>query len=103
MDHQVIWTDPAIDDLQAVVIAIAQDNSQRARLVGDSILDHADVLATFPRLGPIYEATGGQPVRVIFCDPYQIFYRVFDDQRSVEIMHVRHAVRQSPRFRPSST
>lgn len=94
MDHKVIWTDPAIDDLQAIVSAMAQNDPQRAQGRGNAILDHTDVLATFPRLGPVYETTGEQPVRVIFCDPYQIFYRILDDQHCVEIMHVRHAVRQ---------
>lgn len=33
-------------------------------------------------------------LRVIFCEPYQIFYRILADQHCVEILHVRHAVRQ---------
>jgi plasmid stabilization system protein ParE len=38
MDHKVIWTDPAIEDLRAIVAAIAQADSHRAQELGNTIM-----------------------------------------------------------------
>lgn len=98
MDYKVIWTDPAIDDLHQIVAALAPVNPDHARGTGHAILDHAEVLASFPWLGPVYEADAAHPVRVIFTGSHHVFYRVLESPRIVEIMHVRHTARRPPRF-----
>ncbi len=96
MDCKVIWTDPAISDLQGLVSFLAVNSPDQARVKGNLILDHTEVLASFPFIGPVYEASRVPPVREILCGPYRIFYRVHEDQRVAEIMHVRHGSRADP-------
>ena len=96
MDYQVIWTDPALEDLQNIVTFIATNNINSARRLGDHIIDHTDLLTSFPNMGTAYDSTGQLPVRETVCTPYRIFYRVNEDRRIVEIMHIRHSARSEP-------
>ena len=96
MDYKVIWTDPAIADLQGLVAFRATNDPDQARAEGFRILDHTEVLASFPFIGPVYDSTRMPPVHEILCGPYRIFYRVHEKQRVAEIMHVRHGARAEP-------
>ncbi len=48
MDLRIVWTAPALEDLEALVRYIAQDDTSAAVRVGDKIVDHVGVLASFP-------------------------------------------------------
>jgi plasmid stabilization system protein ParE len=54
MDFQIVWTESASEDLEAIVAHIAEANPVAAERVGDTILKHVEVLQTFPRIGPRY-------------------------------------------------
>jgi plasmid stabilization system protein ParE len=60
MDFRIVWTAPALEDLEALVRYIAEDDVTAAVRVGDKIVDHVSVLASFPEIGPVYRrrATG---------------------------------------------
>jgi plasmid stabilization system protein ParE len=47
MDFQVVWTDPALADLQEVVVYISKDDPVAAERVGNGIVDHVETLRTF--------------------------------------------------------
>lgn len=62
----------------------------------DALLDHADLLATFPHLGIVAGKSRG--VRCILHTPVRIYYRVDDVRQCVEVIHFWHAARQQPKL-----
>jgi plasmid stabilization system protein ParE len=54
MAHEVVWTEPAVADLEAIVAFIAERDQAAAERVGNKILDHAEILGMFPQIGPAY-------------------------------------------------
>jgi plasmid stabilization system protein ParE len=75
---------------------IAADNRDAAARFCDSLLNHADLLATFPHLG--VALMGRRGVRSLLHTPVRIYYRVDDLRQSIEIIHIWHSARRQPRF-----
>jgi toxin ParE1/3/4 len=96
MDFKIVWTEPALFDLEDLVRFIAADDPAAAVRVGDEIVDHVELLRTFPEIGPVYRRRPVLDVRQITCRPFRIFYRVRHDLRLVEILHVWHGARRDP-------
>jgi toxin ParE1/3/4 len=98
MAFKIIWSDAAVADLEDVCFYVAQDNSEAARRVARGVLDHVDILATFPFIGPTYPRGARGTLRLIVFRSYRIFYDVDADRESVEILHVWHGARDEPTF-----
>jgi addiction module RelE/StbE family toxin len=96
MDYKIVWTEPALADLRAVVERIARDNPSAAGRVGEEIIAHVELLATFPHIGPHYPRGSKTGDREILCRGYRIFYRIFEEQQTVEILIIWHGSRQEP-------
>ena len=96
MDHEVVWTANALCDLEAVVTAIAQANPSAAGQVGEELIQHAELLRSFPRIGPIYRRAQRPGVRHITSGSYHIFYEIADVPPVVNILHVWHGARSEP-------
>ena len=98
MDYQVIWSDAAIANLHEICADIARDNPTAALRVGNGLLAHARVLATFPFIGPAYPRGARGRLREIVHRPYRIFYDVDEENQRVEILHVWHGAREEPKL-----
>jgi toxin ParE1/3/4 len=98
MDYKIIWSDEAIADLRSICSYIARDNPGAAERIGNGILDHVLILASFPYIGPPYPRGAKGPLREIVFRPYRIFYDVFEVDRRVDILHVWHGARDEPYF-----
>ena len=98
MDYKIIWSDAAIADLQSICSYIARDNPEAAERIGNGILDHVLILASFPYIGPAYPRGAVGPLREIVFRPYRIFYDVSEEARRVDILHVWHGARNEPGF-----
>jgi plasmid stabilization system protein ParE len=96
VDVQVIWTETATADLEAIVAHIAQTNPGTAEKLGKTIVDHVEVLRSFPRIGPRYAKARRGRIREILCGKYRIFYRVNEQLKSVEILTIWHGARDEP-------
>src|SRR5687767_4490617 len=96
MGWSIVWTEPALQDLGELVRFIAKDNPDMAVRVGDEIVDHVEILKTFPEIGPIYRRRETGDVRQITCRPFRVFYRVRKREEVVEVLHVWHGARQEP-------
>ena len=55
MDFQIVWTEPALMDFEAVVRYLNERNPSAAESVRQSILEHVELLARLPFIGPPYE------------------------------------------------
>jgi len=96
MDYQVIWAESAIQDLREVCSFISKDNPQAALQVGETILEHVKVLASFPLIGPAFPRRSEGNVREIVCLKYRVFYSVVDATKTVEVLRVWHGARGEP-------
>lgn len=96
MDYQVVVTEPARDDLRAIVDFIEQDSPQRAVMLRDRLLAAAESLARLPFRGR--RLKGHPQVRRILCGDYLILYRVHEAEWIVEVLRFWHGARGTPRL-----
>ncbi|MBV9888086.1 MAG: type II toxin-antitoxin system RelE/ParE family toxin [Acidobacteria bacterium] len=94
MDFRVFYTKRSLDDLAAIVERIAIDDASSASRFSVALLDHIDLLASFPRMGSPLPA---QPrVRKLVHSPVVAYYRILATRKTVEIIHLRHGARLEP-------
>jgi addiction module RelE/StbE family toxin len=94
---EVVWTEPALADLDAIADYIALDNEPAAERMVRRVFDHVAQLADHPESGPKPRELKGQRYRQIVEPPCRIFYR-FDGTR-VFVLHVMRAERSLKRSR----
>jgi toxin ParE1/3/4 len=88
---EVIWAEPALNDLDAIADYIALDNPEATRRLVQKIFEHVEKLERHPRLGSKPEELKGWRYRQIVEPPCRIFYR--EDSGQVLILHVMRAER----------
>lgn len=93
---EIIWTEPAIEDLDAIASYIALDKAGAAKRLVRRVFDRVEQLALFPLSGGKPRELSGTPYRQIVTPPLRIFYRV--DGERVFIVYV---MRGEQRFRVS--
>ena len=98
MDWEVVWTEPALGDLEQVLRAASSHSASTAESLRTELLESVEVLARFPHIGPLYERDRTGRTREILCRSYRIFYRVSDDRQRVEILTIWHAARREPKL-----
>jgi len=96
VDFELIWTEPAVTDLEAVIRYVSARSPVAAEALRLEILNSVEVLVRFPWIGPAYEHDPAGRAREIACGSYRIFYRVQDSQRRIEILSVWHGSRHEP-------
>ena len=96
MDFKIIWTEPAVQNLQEISLYISKDNPDAAIQFGWQLFDRIEVLISFPEIGPTYPRGSGGNVREIAFRKYRIFYRLNNVLKTVEILAVWHGARQEP-------
>ena len=95
MDFRLLFTQKALKDLAEIIGYIAQDDPQAAERFGNSLLDHVQLLTRFPRMGAAIRKRAR--VRKLSHSPILVYYRIRDDKRLIEILHLRHASRKPPK------
>ena len=83
---QVIWTDPALSDLDSIADYIAVENPGAASAVVERVFVHIGKLEQHPELGPVPKEFEGSRYRHLVEPPCRIFYRPDGDK--VYILHV---------------
>jgi plasmid stabilization system protein ParE len=84
---EIVWTEPAIADLEAIADYIAIESRRAASGLVQRILAHVEHLATHPESGSRpQEFVRSTPYRQIVEPPSRIFYRL-DGERAL-IFHV---------------
>jgi len=87
------WTEPALDDLEALRDHIAQDSPVNAARFIEQLFDAADKLPGQPRIGrkvPEADDTPEEIRELIFRD-YRILYRPLSDR--VQVIAVVHGAK----------
>jgi len=88
---QVIWTEPALADLDAIADYIALDNPEAAKALVQQVFRRVELLATYPKSGSKPRELKGWRYRQIIEPPCRIFYR--QDAARVYIVYVMRAER----------
>ena len=88
---QLVWTEPALIDLDEVAEYIALDNPSAASNYVQKVFDRVERLATYPNSGKRPEELHRTTYREVVVPPCRIFYRV--EKSNVIILHVMRSER----------
>lgn len=94
---EVVWTDPAVSDLDAIADYIALDNEAAASAMVQRVFARVEQLRRFPNSGSRPRELPGRRYRQIIEPPCRVFYRV--DRRTVLVLHVMRAEQHLRRSR----
>jgi addiction module RelE/StbE family toxin len=96
MAFKIIWSKQARDDLEAIVLFIAQDKPQAAESFGYLLMSKVDVLAQYPEFGRMVPEGNDKKIREIIVRPYRIVYQVLREKEVIAIARVWHGARGEP-------
>ena len=96
MAFQIIWSEQARDDLQSIVLFIAQDNPTIAESFGYRLMSKVDMLAQFPQIGRVVPEENDETIRELILRPYRIIYKVLVEKETVAIARIWHGARGEP-------
>jgi toxin ParE1/3/4 len=83
---RLIWTEPALQDLDAIADYIALDKPQAAKELVQRVVQHVEQLTTHPESGSVPRELKRSRYRQIIELPCRIFYRY--DGKRVYILYV---------------
>jgi len=89
---EVVWTEPALQELDAIAEYIALDNPAAASRLVQEVFDKTERLEDFPQSGRIPPELPDSVYREIVVPPCRIFYR--EDERRVLVLYVMRDERQ---------
>jgi len=93
---RLLFTQRALNYLADIIGHIAEDDPETAERFGNSLLDHVELLTRFPRMGSTIRRRAR--VRKLSHSPIPVYYQLRENKYLVEILHLRHASRKSPKF-----
>lgn len=98
MAFKIIWTEQALDDLQSIVLFIAQENNTVAESFGFRLMSKVDLLAKFPEIGRVVPEKNDETIREVVLRPYRIIYQVLSEKQMIAVIRVWHGARGEPEF-----
>lgn len=93
---EVIWTEPALQELDAIAEYIALDNPAAASNLVKAVFDNTERLASFPKSGRIPPELPDSVYREVVVPPCRIFYR--EDEQRVFVLFVMREERHLRAF-----
>jgi len=88
---KIVWSDPAVSDLDSIWDFIARDSPHYATQTVQRLIDAVEPLATFPAMGRHVPEAESDDMRELIVGGYRVIYRVMGQQ--VEIATVVHGSR----------
>ncbi len=96
MAYKILFTDEALADLEVILEYIRRDNFRAAERFGVSLLNHVELLQTFPYIGALL--SNRPDVRKLLHTPVRTYYRLHEDRQLIEILHFWHSSQRDPRL-----
>lgn len=93
---EIIWSNPALDQLNEIAEYIALDKPEAASSLVQKVFATVDRLEQFPQSGHMPPEAPNSIYRELYVKPCRIFYRQEDD--AVLIIHVMREEMQLRRF-----
>ncbi len=98
--RKLIWTDPAVDDLQAIFDYISKDSEYYASVFIGELIQSVEKLIEFPDIGRIVPEYQRKDIRELIVQSYRIIYQI--EQKRVLILTVVHGRRELIKLMESS-
>jgi len=96
MARQVIWSDPAWEDVEAAAQYIGRDSESYAAAFVQNAKDAAGSLAHFAERGQVVPEISDESIRELLVRPYRLIYRISADQ--VLILTLVHGALRDRRY-----
>jgi plasmid stabilization system protein ParE len=94
MAYQVHYTEEVLADLEEVTGYAETHFPGGAEHFFPGLLDQIELLGIYPRMGSIHQASS--QARKILYTPFVIYYRIFEPQQRIDILHIWHGSRRPP-------
>jgi len=91
---RVVWTEPALEDVESIRAYIARDSEVYADAAVLEIVEAAERLARFPRLGRFVPELHDGHTREVLVGNYRVVYDTAGD--AARILTVLHCARRFP-------
>ena len=89
---EIIWTEQALDDIDAIASYIARDSLYYAKIHTQRIFEAVRRLESFPKSGRVVPELNDPQIREVILGNYRIIYR--HRSNLVEIITIHHSSRQ---------
>lgn len=96
MAREVVWTDPAWEDLEAATEYIARDSEAYAAVFVEEMKAAATSLSEMAERGQIVPEIRDDSIRELLVRPYRLVYQLTD--RQVRILAIIHGARRAWRI-----
>ena len=96
MAREVVWTDPAWEDLEAAAEYITRDSEAYAAAFVEEMKAAATSLSEMAECGQIVPEIGNASIRELLVRPYRLVYQLTD--RQVRILAIIHGARRAWRI-----
>ncbi len=96
MAREVVWTDPAWEDLEGAAEYIARDSEAYAAAFVEEIKAAATSLSEMAERGQIVPEFGDTSIRELLVRPYRLVYQL--TERQVRILAIIHGARRAWRI-----
>jgi toxin ParE1/3/4 len=93
---RLVWTEPAVADLEAIAEYVALDKPEAAAALVARVLDAVARLRRYPSSGKRPAELRKTPYREVVSGPCRVFYRV--ESGTVYVLHVMRAERLLRRY-----
>jgi len=93
---EIIWTNPALEDLNDIAEYIALSHLQSAKKLVSKIFDKVERLESFPESGKKPTELTNLNYREVVVNPCRLFYKIDNDK--VFILHVMRQERNLRKF-----
>lgn len=91
---KIVWTEPAVADLEAIHSYIARDSDIYANATVFRVLESVEKLVQYPLSGRVVPEIGHENVRELIVGNYRVIYEV--GTSAVAIQTVLHGKRAFP-------
>ena len=88
---KLVWTAPAVSDLEAIYDFIANDSEYYASSFIEELIQQPEKLLEFPKIGRIVPEYNRMDIRELIFQSYRIIYQITDDR--ITILTVIHGKR----------
>ena len=89
---EIVWTEPALLDLEEIAEYIALDKYTAAQKLVEKVFSTVERLELFPKSGRIPPELENSRYRELIIEPCRVFYRIEDDY--VYILYVMRGERE---------
>ncbi len=93
---EIVWTEPALNDLDKIVEYIAVSNLVEAKKLVKEVFAKVEILEEYPKSGKSVSELPSLNYRELYVKPCRIFYK-FEDNKAF-ILHVMRQEQDLRRF-----